>query len=96
MGTLVGIAGSKGIPINEYKVQTVRKRYEPAKLVREFANKHTSEYIASLPDVTKAAFRDLMQEKYGKYGLELHSDDEGDACVVFDYWYEEVLKGGKR
>jgi hypothetical protein len=34
MGTLIGIAGDRGIPLNEYKVQTVRKRYNPAKYLR--------------------------------------------------------------
>jgi hypothetical protein len=93
-GTLLGIAANYGIKTNEYKVQVVRKRYSPAKLTMDFAKRHEPEYLASLPDVTKAAFRELMQEKYGKFGLELHSDDESDACVVFDYWYEEIfLKG---
>jgi phosphoheptose isomerase len=33
-----------------------------------------------------------MNKKYGQFGLELHTDDESDACVVFDYWYEDVFK----
>lgn len=91
-GTLVGIAGSHGIPIYEYPVQRVRKRHHPAQLVKEFVKGKDSIYIQSLDDVTKAALREKMQQKYGQYGLELKSDDEGDAAVVFDYWYEEVYK----
>ncbi len=90
MGTLIGIAARNNIPLNEYKVPVVRKKHKPAKLVQQFARNHSSDYIASLPDVTKAALRDKMQKKYGKYGLVMQTDDEGDACVVFDYWYEDV------
>lgn len=91
-GTLVGIAGSHGIPIYEYPVQRVRKRHNPAQLVKDFVKGKNSDYIQSLDDVTKAALRERMQQKYGQYGLELKSDDEGDAAVVFDYWYEEIHK----
>ena len=91
-GTLVGIAGSMSIPVEEYKVQTVRKRHNPTKLVKDFVKGKDENYIASLPDVTKAALRELMNNKYSKYGLNMLSDDESDACVVFDYWYEEIYK----
>lgn len=90
MGTLVGIAGNDGTPLNKYKVSTVREAHNVAKLVKEFAKKHTPEYLVSLPDITKAALRDKMQTKYGIYGLDLKTDDEGDAAVVFDYWYNNV------
>jgi CRISPR/Cas system-associated endoribonuclease Cas2 len=94
MGTLVGLAADRNIPIEMHKVQVARKRHNPAKLVAEFARNHDPGYIKSLPDVTKAALRQLMQEKYEKYGLKMNTDDEGDACVVFDYWYEEIYKSG--
>lgn len=90
-GTLVGIVSSKNIPFNEYRVQVVRKKHNPAKLVQDFVSNKSPEYIASLPDTTKAALRELMQAKYAKYGLDIHTDDESDAVCVFDYWYENVF-----
>jgi hypothetical protein len=88
MGSLLGIAGFKGIPVKEYPVITVRKHHNVADLVKEFVRGKTAQELQALPDITKAALRDLMFKKYGKYGIIFQTDDESDACVVFDYWYE--------
>lgn len=92
MGNLEGVAASYGIPLIKLTVQEVRKPLNPARVVKEFSKKHSDEYLQSLPDITKAALRDVMQKKYAHLGLNMLTDDEGDACVVFDYWYEHIFK----
>ena len=91
-GQLLGIAASNSVKVNEYSVATVRKAHNVARLVSEYAKTLAKEDLLKVKDLTKAALRDKMQKKYCKYGLLLHTDDEGDACVVFDYWYENVYK----
>ena len=88
MGSLLGIAGYKGIPVVEYPVSQVRAHHNVAKLVKEFVKGKTQEELQALPDITKAALRELMYNKYKDLGILFQTDDESDACVVFDYWYE--------
>ena len=86
MGTLLGLAGRLSIPVQEYPVGTVRKGHHVAKLVQEFAERHTLEQLKAIPDIAKRALGEVMSKKYG---LIFQTDDESDACVVFDYWYEK-------
>lgn len=87
MGILVGAAGSKNIQVIPFDVNVVRKPLNVTKVVQDFCKGKTEKELNALPDVTKRALRELMEKKYGKYGLKCSTDDESDACVVFDYWY---------
>ncbi len=86
MGLLEGIAGSMAIPVSKYTVEEVRAHHNTAELVKDFSARMTTDQMRGFEDVTKAALRELMQSKYGKYGLELGTYDEGDACVLIDYY----------
>lgn len=96
MGILEGVASTYGIPLFQYKVQQVREQHHVSQLVVEFTRDKSAEYLLSLPDVSKAALREKMEKKYGVYGFHPQTDDEGDACIVFDYWFEKVFKEGKK
>lgn len=85
MGTLLGIAGMFNIPVKEYAVNVVRQPYNIAQLTKQFVENKTLEELKTIPDVTKRALRQLMQSKYP--GIQFQTDDESDACVVFDYWF---------
>ena len=91
MGVLVGITTSKGIPLKEYEVATVRKNINIVKCIEELVSELSQEEIDKIPDITKRALRKYMEKKYGKYGLKCSTDDESDACVVFDHWLENEL-----
>jgi hypothetical protein len=90
MGTLLGIAGMLGIPVQEYPVPTVRSHYNIGSLVKQFTLNKKAEELQTIPDITKRALRELLQKKYGHLGIVFQTDDESDACVVFDYWFENV------
>lgn len=92
MGCLEGICGTFDIPLLKIPVQEARKPYNPAKLTRDFAKSSSPEFIRSVDDVTKEAFRWYMEGKYDHLGLKFQTSDESDACVVFDYWFEYVFK----
>lgn len=85
-GVLMGAATSRGIEVKEYKVSEVRKVFNIAKLTREFTKDKSEEDLISIPDMTKRVLRTEMERKYGHLGLKCTTDDEGDACVVFNYW----------
>jgi len=90
-GVLLGLAGRLSIPVIEYPVKKVREPYNVGSLIKEFAKKHSEEELRKIPDITKRALRELMEEKYK---INFQTDDESDACVVFDYWYNtEYLQG---
>ena len=91
MGVLVGITTSKGITLKEYEVATVRKNINIIKCIEELVSEFSQDEIDRIPDITKRALRKYMEKKYGKYGLKCSTDDESDACVVFDYWLENEL-----
>lgn len=92
MGVLIGIASSHSIPVNEFKVTKVRSIINLTETTRNFVESITEEELKKVPDVTKRALRKLMEAKYGQYGLECKTDDESDACVVLNYYLEEVLQ----
>ena len=85
-GVLMGAATSRGIKVEEYKVSEVRKIFNIAQLTREFTKDKTEEDLINIPDMTKRVLRTEMERKYGHLGLKCTTDDEGDACVVFNYW----------
>ena len=93
MGTLLGIAGMLGVPLKEYAVNKARSVLNVSDLVKDFAYNHSPEELKNVPDITKRALRVEMQRRYGKYGLKMQVDDEGDACVIWNYWYVEEYKG---
>lgn len=88
-GILLGIANSKGIDVRDFKVNEVRKILNKTELIKKLVKDIGEDAVKKLPDVTKSALRKSMQEKYGKYGLQMNTDDEGDACVVLNYFLEE-------
>jgi len=92
MGILEGVAGTYGIPVLKYDVQVARAPHNTSRLVMEYASRHTESELRALPDVAKAALREKMVAKYGAYGFAPQTDDEGDSCVVFDYWFEQIYK----
>lgn len=94
MGVLVGICASKGIQIEEYEVVVVRSHIDIIKATQDLVAGLSKEEIDNIPDMTKRALRKFMEQKYGQYGLKCATDDESDACVVFDYWFEKILKKG--
>lgn len=85
-GVLVGAATSKGIKVEEHKVKEVRKVINLLKITKELVSPLSEEEIRKIPDITKRALRVFMEKKYGHLGLKCSTDDEGDACVVFNYW----------
>lgn len=91
MGTLLGIGGMLGIPIEEYPVNVVRSVLDIPTLLKVFTVKHTAEELQRVPDVTKRALREEMERLYGKFGIKFQTDDESDACVVWHYWYTKEL-----
>lgn len=92
MGVLIGVASSYSIPVNdEFKVSKVRSIIDLKKAVKSLVESLSEDEIKKVPDVTKRALRKLMEEKYGEYGLVCKTDDESDACVVFNYWLEVIL-----
>lgn len=91
MGVLTGICASKNVPIQEYKVKQCRKIIDIIKITHDLVDNLSEEEIKRIPDITKRALRKYMESKYGHVGLKCTTDDESDACVVFNYWYEEVL-----
>jgi len=93
MGTLLGISGMLGIPVKEYAVNKARGILDVPHLVKDFAYNHSPEELREVPDITKRAIREFMQSIYGKYGLVMQTDDEGDGCVVLNYWYKEEFGG---
>lgn len=90
MGVLVGIASSKSIKIEEIKVKTARKIIDIEKCINNLREKIGEKEMANIPDITKRALRLEMENKYGIYGLSCSTDDEGDACVIFNYWLEKM------
>lgn len=83
MGVLHGVAGSKEIPIEEYRVSEVRSPYNVFKLSLKFADGKTSDELRMVPDISKRAIRVMLEEKYN---IKFLSDDESDACLVLDYY----------
>ena len=92
MGVLIGIASSHSIPLKEFKVSKVRSIIDLNKATRDLVESISEEELKKVPDVTKRALRKLMEKKYGQYGLECKTDDESDACVVFNYWLESEFE----
>jgi hypothetical protein len=86
MGVLLGISGSKGIPVKEFTVQEVRQKFNMARLSSDFAKSKTDEELKKIPDVGKAALHEVMSKKYNVRFL---TYDESDACVIFDHWFEK-------
>lgn len=93
MGVLLGIAAENGIQVKEFKVTTVRSILDLVNITRDLTRDMDSSEVNKIPDVTKRALRVYMNNKYGEKGLECHTDDESDACVVFNYYYEKCIKG---
>lgn len=89
MGVLIGVASSNGIKCKEFKVKKVRTLFDITRETKRYTGTLSESDIKKIPDMTKRVLRNLMEEKYGIYGLKCHTDDEGDAGVVFNYWYEE-------
>lgn len=89
MGTLHGIAGMLRIPVREFRVNKVRQPLGVSKLVLNFTQNTSAEELMSIPDVTKRALRKEMERKYH---IQFLTDDESDACVVFDYWLNNEAK----
>lgn len=85
-GVLMGAATSRGIKVEEHKVSEVRKVFNIAKLTKEFTKDKSEDDLMNIPDMTKRVLRTEMERKYGHLGLKCTTDDEGDACVVFNYW----------
>lgn len=83
MGVLHGIAGSAFIPVQEFRVGDVRKPYDVTHLILDFASAMRPEELRAIPDITKRAIRRMLEVKYD---ITFSSDDEGDACLVLDYF----------
>ncbi len=95
MGSLLGVAGASGAPVQEYPVNQVRKIIPVNDLLREFLKDHTEAEVQQIPDVTKRVIRYYLEDLYGIYGVQFQTDDESDACAVFHYWYETERKGNQ-
>lgn len=91
MGTLHGIAGLMRIPIQEYRVNMVRKPLNIGRLVQEFVRDTSADELRATPDITKRALRRLMERTYN---IHFMTDDESDACVVFNYWLNHEREPG--
>lgn len=83
MGVLLGVAGAKHIPVEEYAVNEVRSVFNIPRMLKEFSEGKTETELKAIPDVTKRALRAKMEDIYD---IKFLTDDESDACVVFHYW----------
>jgi hypothetical protein len=93
MGTLLGISGMLGIPVEEYAVNKVRSVFNISQLIRDFTANKTAQELQQIPDITKRALRVEMERRYGKYGIKFQTDDESDGAVVLNYWFTELYRG---
>ena len=91
MGLVEGVAAANNIPLYKYTVEEVRKSINSARLVKLFAMQKTAEELASCKDVTKEAIQDYMMSEYARYGFKPATLDESDACLIFHYWYKNIL-----
>lgn len=91
MGTLHGLAGRISVPVKEYSVTTVRKHLDTPTLIKELIRNKTDKELKAIPDITKRALNLYMSNKYK---ITFSTDDESDACVLLDYWIENILKDG--
>jgi hypothetical protein len=91
-GTLIGQCSGLGIDYELFNVNTVRKPYNVSKLVKEFSKTKSDEEIAGEEDLSKAAIRWFLQDKYKHLDIDLKTLDESDAALVFDYWFENIFK----
>ena len=85
-GILEGVA--KGIPIIQYSVSEVRKKFNLASMTRDFINK-IKETEKFPKDVTKSVLKDYIDTKYN---IVTRNTDESDACILFDHYYETIVK----
>lgn len=88
IGTLHAICSVHDIPIQERKVQSVRKKYNLPMRVSVFCRDKDKEELTSIPDITKRVIRDMLQKKYAYTGVKLSTDDEGDAALLIDHFVE--------
>ncbi|MDF2841718.1 MAG: hypothetical protein K0R00_144 [Herbinix sp.] len=93
MGCLISLTGIYSIPLHEYPVGQARSVFNLAEIIRAFQKRHTYEELQSVPDITKRALREYLEEIYGRYGIVFQTDDESDSCVVFHYWLNKVYDG---
>lgn len=93
MGTLVSITGVQGIPLIEKKVNESRSSFDMKKILSDFRERHSPEELKVIPDITKRALREYLQEIYGPYGVDFQTDDESDSCVIFHSWFTEIREG---
>lgn len=90
LGTLFGAASKINSNVIEIKVKTARSILDLTKCIEELRNFVGEDELSKIPDVTKRALRYEMEKKYGEYGLKCTTDDESDACVIFNYWLEKM------
>lgn len=90
MGVLHGVCGSRGVPIEEYRVQSVRKPYNVMKLTMDFVSGKNPEELSRIPDISKRVIREMLSLRYPS--ISFQTDDESDACLVFDYWLNFIRK----
>lgn len=88
-GILEGAA--KNIPVKQYSVSEVRKKFNLAEMTKEFINSiRDSKQFPK--DITKSVLKDYIDKKYN---IVTHNTDESDACILIDHYYETVIKNGE-
>lgn len=95
MGSLEGVASANGVPVLKIDVETARKIFNLTELTKKYISPMGYDEICKIPDITKRALRIFMEETYGKKGLRCSTDDEGDAAVIFHYFFTNLYKDYK-
>lgn len=95
-GTLLGECAHMGIPYEQFSVNAIREPYNIPRLIKQFSEKHTPEFIASRSDLSKAAIADFLEEKYKTYGVKFSTYDESDAGLAYDFWKNHKHKNKRR
>ena len=87
-GILEGVAVEQ--PIIQYSVAEIRKKFNLAKMTREYIKSLDSpKYIQGKKDITKLVIKNFLENKYS---IRCSNTDESDALAVFDHYYETEVK----
>jgi hypothetical protein len=88
-GEVHAFAGILKIPLFEYYVQTIRKRYNISFLLKEYCKDKTREELMAIEDKNKYLLKLELLKRFGKYGLNENMNfDESDSLAAFAHWYD--------
>ena len=86
-GILEGAAVKQ--PIIQYSVSEIRKKFDLAKMTKEYVAKLLPKELKGKKDITKCVLKDYLEQKYN---VVCSNTDESDSLAVFDHYFEEVVR----